>query len=92
MNATLSTDYKFSAFCTMAEKYNIPKKNKGFSKKRNTSEISYMTNISYKATNRSNTLCIARFGNAVNDVCHRKFAVREVFRGSLMLSRLPKPE
>jgi hypothetical protein len=26
MNATLSTDYKFSAFCTMAEKYNIPKK------------------------------------------------------------------
>ncbi len=27
----------------------------GFSKNRNTSEISYMTNISYKATNRSNT-------------------------------------
>ena len=42
-----------------------------------------MTNISYKATNRSNTLCIARFGNAVNDVCHRNSAVREVFRGSL---------
>ncbi len=31
MNVTLSTDYKFSAFCTMAEEYNIPKKNKGFS-------------------------------------------------------------
>ena len=42
-----------------------------------------MTNISYKATNRSNTLCIARFGNAVNDVCHRNSAVREIFRGSL---------
>ncbi len=43
-----------------------------------------MTNISYKATNRSNTLCIARFGNAVNDVCHRNSTVREVFRGSLI--------
>ncbi len=42
-----------------------------------------MTNISYKATNRSNTLCIARFDNAVNDVCHRNSTVREVFRGSL---------
>jgi hypothetical protein len=41
-----------------------------------------MTNISYKAATRSNTLCIARVGNAVNDVCHRKFAVMEVFRGS----------
>ena len=60
---------------------------KGFSKNRNTSEISYMTNISYKATNRSNTLCIARFVNGVNDVCHRKFTVREVFRGSQMLRR-----
>ena len=47
----------------------------GFSKNRNTSEISYMTNISYKATNRSNTLCIARFVNAVNDVCHRNSTV-----------------
>ena len=43
-----------------------------------------MTNVSYKAANRSNTLCIARFDNAGNDICHRKFAVREVFRGSLM--------
>ena len=42
-----------------------------------------MTKISYKAANRSNTLCIARFDNAVNDVCHRKFVVREFFRGSL---------
>ena len=56
----------------------------GFSKNRNTRGISHMTNISYKATNRSNTLCIARFGNAVNDVCHRNSTVREVFRGSLM--------
>ena len=54
----------------------------GFSKNRNTSEISYMINVSYKAANRSNTLCIARFDNAGNDICHRKFAVREVFRGS----------
>ena len=58
---------------------------KGFSKNRNTSEISYMTNVSYKAANRSNTLCIARFDNAGNDICHRKFAVREVFRGSLKI-------
>ena len=56
----------------------------GFSKNRNTRGISYMTNISYKATNRSNTLCIARFGNAANGVCHRNSAVREVFRGSLI--------
>ncbi len=35
-----------------------------------------MTNISYKAANRSNTLCIARFDNAVNGICHRKTAVR----------------
>ena len=60
----------------------------GFSKNRNTSEISYMTNVSYKAANRSNTLCIARFDNAGNDICHRKFAVREVFRGSLIFSPL----
>ena len=58
----------------------------GFSKKRNTSRIPYMAYISYKATNRSNTLCIARFDNAVNDICHRKSAVREVFRGSLVLN------
>ncbi len=59
----------------------------GFSKNRNTSVISYMTNVSYKAANRSNTLCIARFDNAGNDICHRKFVVREVFRGSLILQR-----
>ena len=58
----------------------------GFSKNRNTSGISYMTNISYKETNRSNTWCIARFGNAVNNIRYRKFAVREDFRGSLILS------
>ncbi len=45
-----------------------------------------MTNISYKAANRSNTLCIARFGNAVNDVCHRNSTVMEVFRGSFYKS------
>ncbi len=43
-----------------------------------------MTNISYKATTHSNTLCIARFVNAANDFCHRNSAVREVFRGSQM--------
>ncbi|MBQ6945574.1 MAG: hypothetical protein IJN43_14825, partial [Ruminococcus sp.] len=42
-----------------------------------------MTNVSYKAANRSNTLCIARFDNAGNDICHRKFELREVFSGSL---------
>ena len=47
-----------------------------------------MTNISYKATNRSNTLCIARFGNAVNDVCHRNLTVREVLRDALKLLQM----
>ena len=42
-----------------------------------------MTNISCKAANDSNTRCIARFGNAANGICYRKFAVREVFGGSL---------
>ncbi len=44
----------------------------GFSKNWNTSKISYMTNVSYKAANRSKTLCIERFDNAGNDIGHRK--------------------
>ena len=34
-------------------------------------QISYMTYIRCKAPNRSNTVCISRFGNATDDISHR---------------------
>lgn len=35
-----------------------------------------------RAKFRTWKISVARFGNALNDICHRKFAVREAFRGS----------
>ena len=34
-------------------------------------QISYMTYIRCKAPNRSNTVCISRFGNATDDISNR---------------------
>ena len=63
------------------------------SKNRDTSSFSYMNCLETslrslfccKASNRSNTVCISRFDNAADDTSHRKAAVKEVFRGDLIL-------
>ena len=57
--------------------------NTGFSKNQDTSRFSYMTSVSGKALNRSNTECITKFDNTVYERSHRKNAVKDAFRSSL---------
>lgn len=56
----------------------------GFSENRDTSRFSYMRCPGFKETNRMNTWCIQRFGDAEDGASHRKAAVKEVFREPLM--------
>ena len=62
----------------------------GTSKNRDTSSFSSMTCIRCKASNRSNTVCISRFDNTADDTSHRKAAVKEDFRGNLILFNIEK--
>ncbi len=56
----------------------------GFSINRDTSKASSIGSVRCKASDRSNTCCLTRSDNEADDRTNRGFAVKEVYRGSLM--------
>ena len=60
----------------------------GFSKNRDTSKFSLGLCAASRQRNAVNTLCISSFANEEDVQSRRKFAVKEVFRGSLISFQL----
>ncbi len=56
----------------------------GFSINRDTSKASSIGSVRCKASDRSNTCCLTRSDNEADDRTNRGFAVKEVYRGSLI--------
>ncbi len=65
-------------------KYEIDSELMGFSINRDTSKASSIGSVRCKASDRSNTCCLTRSDNEADDRTNRGFAVKEVYRGSLM--------